>query len=80
MNCTFYTNVEIYSDEIAEFLRTGNSTVNISLDSGTPETFSIVKGRNSFDKVLSTIENYAKVGNVELKYIIFTINYKGDIF
>jgi organic radical activating enzyme len=69
-HCTFYTNAELYSEEIAEFLNKGNNKVNISLDAGTSNTFAKIKGKDCFDRVVNTIRKYAQCGEVELKYII----------
>lgn len=68
--CSFYTNGEIYSEEISEFLKLGNSKVNISVDAGTSKTFSNIKGIDSFENVVDTIIKYGKCGDIELKYIV----------
>ncbi len=67
--CVFYTNAEFYSEEIAGFLNKG-STVNVSVDAGTKETFKKVKGRDCYEKVTETILKYSSSGPVELKFII----------
>jgi len=68
--CDINTNSELYSKEIAEKLTDKRSRVQISLDSGTAETFKAIKGRDCFEKVCKNIQKYSKIGNVILKYII----------
>jgi len=67
------TNGEFYSEEIEAALRTGKSTVNISIDAGTADTFRVVKGRDCFYDVVENIHKYSKLaqyGQLQLKYII----------
>ena len=67
------TNGEFFSKEVEVALRTGNAVVNISVDSGTIETFKMAKGRDCFDKVVENIHKYGEVaqtGALQLKYII----------
>jgi len=77
--CTFLTNAELFSEEIAESLDICNSTVNVSLDAGTKETYKNVKGKDCFNTVKSNIEEYSKRGKIILKYIILPgINTNND--
>lgn len=68
--CVFFTNGEIYSDEIERVLKKGRSHILVSVDSGTPETFKTVKGRACFDKVCENVKKYSKHGQVQLKYVL----------
>ncbi|MCL2839580.1 MAG: radical SAM protein [Defluviitaleaceae bacterium] len=68
--CLFLTNAEVYSNEIAKILDKGRSYINVSLDSGTAETFEKIKGKSCFDKVCENIKRYSMHGKVSLKYIL----------
>ena len=68
--CCVLTNGAVYSLWVEKVLGNDNSFLNISLDSGTPETFIRVKGVNLFDKVCENIRRYSKYGRIELKYIL----------
>ncbi|MCL1999475.1 MAG: radical SAM protein [Turicibacter sp.] len=72
-NLTLFTNGQLYSKEIEEILKLGKSTINISLDAGTPQTFKAIKNKNGtadFDIVCQNIRRYAKYAPIELKYIL----------
>lgn len=59
-----------FDAELAEFVSHGGR-VNVSLDSGTKETYAKVKGVDCFDKVVANLEKYKAVGaKIELKYIL----------
>ena len=50
-------------------------SVQISVDSGTPETYRKVKGQSGFEAVWNTIKDYCTTGGrVFAKYIIFSYN------
>ena len=66
----FFTNALIYDQGIAEILENGLSYVYVSVDAGTRETFSSIKGIDAFERVCRNIREYSKHGTVELKYII----------
>ena len=52
-----------------------NFSVQISVDSGTAETYCKVKGQNGFSIVWNTIRNYCRSGKrVFVKYIMFSYN------
>jgi MoaA/NifB/PqqE/SkfB family radical SAM enzyme len=69
--CTILTNALRYNEKVAELVKRGESYLNISLDSGTVETYHKVKGVNAFDVVVQNIEKYAeKHARIELKYIL----------
>lgn len=67
---TILTNGFIFDQQIANSLRENDSEVRLSLDSGTRETFKIVKKRDLFDEVVKNLINYRKHGRMELKYNI----------
>lgn len=71
----FYTNAFIYDEKISQNLHDNpNSFINLSIDSGTPETWRKVKGFDNFDKVTDNLVKYyvnsARPGQITLKYII----------
>lgn len=72
----FYTNAMKYDEDIAQNLHDNpGSAINLSIDSGTPETWYKVKGVNNFNKVLDNLNKYfeassAKGNQITLKYII----------
>lgn len=64
------TNGIKYDRQLADFCSKGTK-VNVSLDSGTKETYEKVKGINAFDKVIENIKKYRDDGaTIELKYIL----------
>jgi sulfatase maturation enzyme AslB (radical SAM superfamily) len=64
------TNAAIYDNKIADLLQYGKIKLNCSLDAGTAETYSKIKGVNCFDKTVENLTKYAATGGViELKYI-----------
>jgi adenine C2-methylase RlmN of 23S rRNA A2503 and tRNA A37 len=71
----FYTNCFIFDTEIENNLRLNPySSINLSIDAGTPETWAKVKGVDNFDEVVRNLYKYAKACNrpeqITLKYII----------
>ncbi len=68
---SFVTNMSIYREKFAEFLKTGRAkSVQASLDAGTRETYKKVKGLDTFDKVIANLKKYPlKDVNFRLKYI-----------
>ena len=67
----FVTNMTIYNEKFAEFLKTGR-TVNVltSLDCGTPETYKKIKKADLLDKVIENLKKYPlENANLRLKYI-----------
>jgi pyruvate-formate lyase-activating enzyme len=83
---TFYSNCFIYDEDIANNLSANpNSAINLSIDSGTRETWAKVKGVDNFDKVIENVYKYAKACSrpeqITLKYIILPgINDEWDDF
>ncbi|MDL2263429.1 radical SAM protein [Synergistaceae bacterium OttesenSCG-928-I11] len=64
------TNAFLYCDGITTLLRDRRVRAEISLDAGTPETFTKVKGVDCLGRVMRNIKRYAEAGEVWLKYII----------
>lgn len=73
-----YSNALRFSPVLAELLARGNTTLNVSLDSGSSEVYRAVKGVDGFDKVTANIAAYAEKAAspeaIELKYIVFEKN------
>ena len=64
------TNAVIFKENIAR-MQENKAVINVSLDSGTRETYHKIKGKDYFEKVLANITKYAQAGGIiELKYII----------
>jgi hypothetical protein len=60
----------LYDAVLAEFMKNGGR-INVSLDSGTKETYYKVKGIDCFGRVLQNIRHYRGDGaKIELKYIL----------
>ena len=75
-SCNFYTNCFIYDEGIAENLAENpRSTINLSIDCGTPETWFRVKGVDNFDTVRENLAKYSGISlhpeQITLKYIVF---------
>lgn len=71
----FLTNGFIFDGKLAEILgRNPRSSINLSIDSGTSETWYKVKGVDNFDKVMNNLAKYSasslRPGQITLKYII----------
>lgn len=70
----FYTNCFIFDELIAENLSSNpHSSINLSIDSGTPETWKKIKGVDNFEIVTDNLVKYfksSKPGQITLKYII----------
>jgi hypothetical protein len=60
----------MFDQKIANSLKSKESVVNVSLDSGTRETFRLVKRRDMFCEVIDNLKRYRSYGNVEVKYIV----------
>ena len=73
-----HTNALRFSPAIAFLLREGRGSINISLDSGSAETYQRVKGVDGFNKVIKSLANYSAAAadpkSITLKYIIFETN------
>lgn len=73
------TNGVVFNERIAKLLSRSGSSMNISLDSGTRETYAKVKGLDAYDAVVKNIEKYAQYakiggGGLSLKYIFLPEN------
>ena len=66
----FFTNAFIFDPRIADLLKIKGSYLNVSLDSGTKESFKMVKGVDVFEKTINNLIKYREYGVVCLKYII----------
>ena len=71
----FYTNAFLFDEAIAQKLHGDPcSSINLSIDAGTPETWRKIKGFDNFETVLSNLHRYrrdsARPGQIILKYII----------
>ena len=71
----FYTNGFIFDEDIARELHNNPlASINISIDSGTPETWHAVKGVNNFETVVKNLMLYRRYSNrpgqITVKYII----------
>jgi pyruvate-formate lyase-activating enzyme len=70
-NATVCTNALMYNDKITQILSRKGSSLNVSLDSGTDETYKAVKGIDGFQRVISNLKKYAvSKCRLELKYIL----------
>lgn len=71
----FYTNCFLFDEDIAQNLHDNpNSSINISIDAGIPETWKKVKGFDNFEKVTTNLVEYhnrsARAGQITFKYIV----------
>jgi molybdenum cofactor biosynthesis enzyme MoaA len=66
----FISNCFIFEQKIADSLKCNESVINVSLDSGTRETFRLVKGLDMFCEVMENLKRYRSHGNVEVKYVV----------
>lgn len=72
---TFHTNCFIFDEKIANVLSLNNkSCINLSIDSGTGETWFKIKGVNNFNIVMENLKKYysytAKENQITFKYIV----------
>jgi len=68
---SIYTNAGVYHEKIASLLEREKTTIIVSVDAGTKETFKSVKGADSFDKVCENLRRYAAANSSQtwLQYI-----------
>jgi len=73
-----FTNSVRYSEPITRFLKKGLIKIVTSIDSGTPETFKKVRGREKFYNVFENLKIYAKIdpSKITVKYIFTEDNYE----
>lgn len=74
-NAIFYTNCFIFDEKVAANLKANPlSAINLSIDSGTPQTWRKIKGVDNFEAVTVNLVKYfknsARPGQITLKYII----------
>jgi pyruvate-formate lyase-activating enzyme len=65
------SNCGVYVEKIAYLLQTGGLML-VSLDAGTRETFTKIRGVDAYEKVCENIRKYIKAGKVYAKYIFMT--------
>lgn len=64
-----------YSDIVSNGLCQGKTSLNISVDSGTPKTYKKIKGVDGFDIVWKNIKKYCETGgDVSVKYVLLSYN------
>lgn len=68
------TNGVRYSNSLANSLYEYKTELQVSIDSGTPETYLAMKGRDYFSEVVGNLTKYASCGDVLLKYIVTNSN------
>lgn len=71
----FFTNCFIFDEGIAKNLSSNpNSSINLSIDAGTPQTWLKVKGVNNFELITENLVKYfnasVRPGQINLKYIV----------
>ena len=68
----FITNATIYNETFIKLIKQNKvSLINVSLDSGTKETYKKIKKANLFDKAVDNLIKYSNEGcNIFLKYLI----------
>lgn len=71
-NIMFLTNGLIKDEEIFKRLQNGKGILNVSIDSGTKNTFMAIKGVDGYERVKNNLRYYAKTrkGKIYLKYIL----------
>lgn len=71
----YLTNAFLYDEDLGrEMHRNPDAEINLSIDAGTPQTWSKIKGVNNFEKVMSNLVRYYKdstrEGQISFKYIV----------
>lgn len=71
-----HSNAIRFSPNIAAILEAKKGRINVSLDSGSPETYQLIKGVDCYAKVTENLRHYATLNPdaIELKYIIYEKN------
>ncbi|HUU40999.1 MAG TPA: radical SAM protein [Desulfatiglandales bacterium] len=68
---TIFTNAVVFSEGIAQGLRSRKMSIVSSIDSGTPETYRKVKGRDYFHRVWLNLDRYIQTGgDLVIKYLV----------
>jgi MoaA/NifB/PqqE/SkfB family radical SAM enzyme len=69
------TNATVFSQSLAKALESDGVACQTSVDSGTPETYRKIKGKNLFEKVWANVGSYASINSgYTLKYIVMDGN------
>jgi len=69
------TNAVIFDQELATIVARNSSTISVSPDAGTRETYKLIKGLDAFEEVWGNIEKYISNGVlVSVKYIFLPEN------
>lgn len=69
--CEILTNAGKFSEMILEILKDRRSNICVSMDAGTRETFSRIKGVDQYERVCDNLRRYAAGGGrITLKYIL----------
>lgn len=69
------TTAVLFSETIMKGLQEGNISIQISVDSGSPQTYKKVKGVDKYEIVWTNIKKYCQFSNmVRVKYILFEWN------
>ena len=74
----FFTNAYLFEPKIADSMKKNGSSIFMSLDSGTRETFQLVKGADLFEKVIHNLKKYREHGVICIKYIVMPGINDGD--
>jgi pyruvate-formate lyase-activating enzyme len=73
-----HTSALRFSPAIAELLKNGRGSINVSLDSSSEKTYEAVKGVDGFDRVMKNLGRYIEAAQdksaVQIKYIFFSTN------
>lgn len=66
-----FTNSVRYHEAISKFLKSGLIKIVTSIDAGTPETFTKIRGRNKFQDVFENLQKYSSINpkKITVKYI-----------
>ena len=74
-NLLVYTNAVIFNDRIASLAARPGSSMNISVDAGTRETYKLIKGADAFDRVWGNIKRYTDCGvKISAKCVVIKEN------
>ncbi len=70
-NYFFHTNAHTYLPIVSDLAKNYSCGMSISIDSGSSETFKVIKGEDKFDTVVDNIIKYANSGiDCSIKYIL----------
>jgi len=66
-----HSNCVVYDDHLAQRLKHGKCVLTCSVDAGTRETYTKIKGADRFDSVCENLKRYSQLAKIKLKYIFF---------